>query len=265
MRKKYASDIAPEKFAEILPLLQSVRRRTKPTTVDLHEVFCAVLYLLRTGCQWRFLPSDFPKWRTVHSYFAKWSEPDQDGISVLERALKKNQVGEAREKPGRNASTTLLIVDAQSVQNTDTAALKGYDAGKKISGIKRHIAVDTQGFPHAVAVTTAQLTDRKGALQALKRCKAGLGKVQSVLCDSGYTGEPFVLGVREALSQEVTVQIAKRSELHKFAVIPQRWVVERSFAWLEKNRRLWKNCERLLNTSLQFVHLAFLALLLRRS
>ena len=90
MRKRYASDIIREKFEEIRPLLQGVRRRTKPTTVDLYEVFCAVLYLLRTGCQWRFLPSEFPKWRTVHSYFAKWSEPDQDGISVLERALKKS-------------------------------------------------------------------------------------------------------------------------------------------------------------------------------
>jgi Putative transposase of IS4/5 family (DUF4096) len=90
MRNKYASDVSREKFEEIRPLLQSVRRRTKPTTVDLYEVFCAVLYLLRTGCQWRGLPSDFPKWRTVHSYFAKWSEPDQDGISVLERALKKS-------------------------------------------------------------------------------------------------------------------------------------------------------------------------------
>ena len=90
MRKKYASDISREKFVEIETVLRSVRRRTKPTTVDLYEVFCAVLYLLRTGCQWRFLPSDFPKWRTVHSYFAKWSELDQDGISVLERALKKS-------------------------------------------------------------------------------------------------------------------------------------------------------------------------------
>ena len=90
MRNRYASDVSQEKFEEIRPLLQSVRRRTKPTTVDQYEVFCAVLYLLRTGCQWRFLPSDFPKWRTVHSYFVKWSEPDQDGISVLERALKKS-------------------------------------------------------------------------------------------------------------------------------------------------------------------------------
>ena len=174
-------------------------------------------------------------------------------------------MGAARLKLGRSAQPTLLIVDAQSVKNTDTAALKGYDAGKKVSGIKRHIAVDTQGLPHAVQVTTAEVTDRKGALQAIGRCKAGLGRVQSVLTDSGYTGEPFAQGVREALGEHVTVQVATRSELHKFAVIPKRWVVERSFAWLDKNRRLWKNCERHLNTSLQFIHLAFLGLLLRRS
>jgi len=95
--------------------------------------------------------------------------------------------------------------------------------------------------------------------------QANLGKVQSVLADSGYVGQPFAQAVKETLGEEVTVQIAKRSELHKFAVIPKRWVVERSFSWLDKNRRLWKNCERKLDTSLQFIHLAFLALLLRRS
>jgi transposase len=158
-----------------------------------------------------------------------------------------------------------LIVDAQSVKNTDTATHKGYDAGKKVSGIKRHIAVDTQGLPHAVAITTAEVTDRKGALQALTRCKSSLGQVQSLLADGGYVGKPFAQGVRDILGEHVTVQIAKRSELHTFKVMPQRWIVERSFAWLEKNRRLWKNCERMLNSSLQFVHLAFLALLLRRS
>lgn len=142
---------------------------------------------------------------------------------------------------------------------------KGYDAGKKVSGIKRHIAVDTNGLPHAIAITTAEVTDRKGGLQALERCKGHLQGVKSLLVDGGYTGEPFAEGVRQILGQEVTVQVAKRDELHTFKVMPQRWVVERSFAWLEKNRRLWKNCERKLNTSLQFVHLAFLALLLRRS
>lgn len=156
-------------------------------------------------------------------------------------------------------------MDAQSVKNTDTAGQKGYDAGKKVSGIKRHIAVDTQGLPHAVAVSTAEVTDRKGALLALKRGKPNLHEVQSLLCDSGYADKPFAQGVCDTLGQYVTVQIAKRSELHTFKVMPKRWIVERSFAWLEKNRRLWKNCERWLNTSLQFVNLAFLAILLRRS
>lgn len=155
-------------------------------------------------------------------------------------------------------------MDAQSVKNTDTAGSKGYDAGKKVSGIKRHIGVDTQGLPHAIAVTTAEATDRKGALQAMRKHKTGLSRIQSVLCDSGYVGKPFAQGVQEILGESVTVQIAKRSELHKFAVIPKRWVVERSFAWLEKNRRLWKNCERKLNSSLKFIYLAFLGVLLRR-
>ena len=89
-RENYASDLSREKFEEIVPLLLSVRKRTKPTTVDLYEVFCAVLYLLRTGCQWRFLPSEFPPWQTVYAYFAKWSQPDQHGVSVLEQVLKKS-------------------------------------------------------------------------------------------------------------------------------------------------------------------------------
>lgn len=156
-------------------------------------------------------------------------------------------------------------MDAQSVKNADTAEQKGYDAGKKVSGIKRHIAVDNQGLPHAITVTTAEVTDRKGALQAFGCCKANLGCVQSVLADSGYVGQLFAQGVKAVLGEHVTVQIAKRSELHTFKVMPKRWIVERSFAWLEKNRRLWKNCERKLNTSLQFIHLAFLVLLLRRS
>lgn len=116
------------------------------------------------------------------------------------------------------------------MRNTDTAALKSYDAGKKVSGIMRHVTEDTQGQPHVVAVTTAEVADRQGALQALCRCKSGLGRVQSLLADNGYMGQPFAQGVREILGEHVTVQIAKRSELHIFKVIPKRWEVERSFA-----------------------------------
>lgn len=172
-------------------------------------------------------------------------------------------VGVVRIRQGRNAKASFLIVDAQSVKNTDSAEEKGYDAGKKVSGIKRHIAVDTQGLPHAIAVTTAEVTDRLGALKAMDRCAVNLQRVESVLVDGGYTGEPFAQAVKERLN--ATVQVIKRNELHTFKVLPQRWVVERSFGWLEKCRRLWKNCERKLNTSLQFIHLAFLALLLKRS
>jgi transposase len=151
----------------------------------------------------------------------------------------------------------------QSVKNADTADQKGYDAGKKVSGIKRHIAVDTRGFPHATAVTTADVTDRNGALWAIDRCKPNPALVESVLVDGGYTGEPFADGVMERI--EATVEVVKRNELHTFAVLAKRWVVERSFGWLDKCRRLWKNCERKLHTSLQMIHLAFLGILLRRS
>ena len=211
-------------------MLESVRKRTKPTSVDLYEVFNALLYLLKSGCQWRMLPEGFPKWCTVYSYFAKWSEPDPRGLSALERALKKS-VGEVRERLGRNATTSFIIVDAQSVKNTDSAEKKGYDAGKKVSGIKRHIAVDTQGLPHAAAVTTADVTDRNGALAAIDPCKPNLERVESLLVDGGYTGQLFADSVMDRL--KATVQVVKRNELHAFVVLPKRWIVERSFAWLE--------------------------------
>lgn len=171
-------------------------------------------------------------------------------------------VAELRILDGRDAKTSFAIIDAQSVKNTDTAENKGYDAGKKIAGIKRHIAVDTNGLPHAISVTTADVTDRNGALTMFTSHKENLSNVLNILADGGYTGENFANSVKTLLG--CTVKIAKRNELHTFAVMPKRWVVERSFGWLEKCRRLWKNCERKINTSLQMVVLAFAVLLLKR-
>lgn len=148
------------------------------------------------------------------------------------------------------------------MKNTDTAREKGYDAGKKVSGIKRHIAVDTQGLPHAIHITTANVTDRAGAIEMMSKWQDNLVGVTNVMADASYTGELFANSIREVIG--ATVEVVKRSELHTFAVIPVRWVVERSFSWLEKCHRLWKNCERKLTTSLQMVVLAFVALLLRR-
>jgi transposase len=138
-----------------------------------------------------------------------------------------------------------------------------FDGGELVSGIKRHMDVDTNGLPHMIHVTTANVMDGARALEGFALYKSNLVNVVNVLVDGGYTGEPFANSVKDLLG--ATVEVAKRSETHKFGVIPKRWIVERSFAWLEKCRRLWKNCERKLNSSLQMVALAFLALLLKRS
>lgn len=148
------------------------------------------------------------------------------------------------------------------MKNTDTATEKGYDAGKKVSGIKRHLDVDTLGLPHAIHVTTANVTDRAGALAMTEQYQDSLASVIKFLVDGGYSGSKFATAIQDLLGAEVAV--AKRNELHTFAVIPQRWIVERSWAWLEKCRRLWKNCERKLSTSKQMIVLAFLALTMRR-
>jgi len=158
--------------------------------------------------------------------------------------------------------TSFCILDAQSVKNTDTAEKRGYDAGKKVSGIKRHLAVDTQGLPHAIHITTANIGDREGAEMMIRNEKENLSEVKKFLVDGGYAGKFFAEKIKNSFN--ATVEVAKRSELHKFVVMPKRWVVERSFGWLEKYRRLWKNCERKINTSLQMVVLGFLGLLLKR-
>jgi len=147
-----------------------------------------------------------------------------------------------REQEGRKKQTSFCIVDAQSVKNTWIASEKGYDAGKKVSGIKRHIAVDTNGLIHAIEVTTANITDREGAIQMCEKHKKSLDKVTNILCDGGYTGPSFAQSIKETI--HCSVEIIKRSELH--------------------NRRLWKNCERTLENSRQSCLLAGVAILLKR-
>jgi transposase len=261
MRKKYPSDITRKRFQRIRPLLEKARKKTRPRTLALYDVFCGVLYVLKSGCQWRMLPSDFPKWRSVYSYFEIWSREKEGEKSILDQALKKI-VGKVRTDNGRKEKTSFCIVDAQSVKNADTAEEKGYDGGKRVSGIKRHLGTDTQGLPHGIEVTTADVTDRDGAIIMVEREKENLSDVEKMLTDGSYTGEDFATRLKDIIGAEV--EVVKRNELDTFVVLPKRWVVERSFAWLEKCRRLWKNCERKLATSRSMVVLAFLALLLKR-
>ena len=162
----------------------------------------------------------------------------------------------------KKADPTFLIIDAQSVKNASPAQQKGYDAGKKVSGIKRHIGVDTLGLPHAVHITTANVSDKAGAKEMMQQSHQDLRNILKVLVDGGYNGQPFADFIKELLDAEV--EVAKRSELHTFAVIPKRWIVERTFAWLERCRRLWKNCERSLKSYTAMMQLACISLCLRR-
>ncbi|WP_281748896.1 IS5 family transposase [Spiroplasma ixodetis] len=261
MHKNYPSHVTKEQFENIKSTLENSKKKTKPRNLDLYEVFCAVLYVLKSGCQWRMLPKNFSKWQTVYYYFQIWSKNNDKEPSVLQLILKK-LVKKIRIKNHRKKKTSFCIIDSQSVKNTDTTENKGYDAGKKISGIKRHIAVDTQGLPHAIYITTAEKTDRNSAIIMIKSEKENLSTVQKIIVDAGYTGEKFASAIKTIIN--ANVEVVKRNELHSFVVLPKRWVVERSFAWLEKCRRLWKNCERKLNTSLQMVVLSFISILLKR-
>ena len=139
---------------------------------------------------------------------------------------------------------------------------KGYDAGKKVSGIKIHIATDIMGIPHGIHITTANVTDREGALQLISNNKISLEEVKKALVDGGYSGHKFAEAVFNLIGSEV--EVSKRKNSHKFELEYLRWIVERSFAWIDKNRRLWKNCERYLNTYKQMINLVFIALILRR-
>ena len=170
-----------------------------------------------------------------------------------------------REVDNRKAQTTMLIIDSKSIQNADTAKVKGYDAGKKKAGIKLHIGVDVLGLPHTIMLTAANVTDRDGAVKMISYyCEAteNLDLLKKVLADGGYTGEKFAEAIKSVSGAEV--EVVKRNELHSFVVLPKRWIVERSFGWLDKCRRLWKNCERLLHNSCQMISLAFIRLLLAR-
>ena len=236
-------------------LVQFWKQQIKPREIGLYDVFCAILYVVKSGCQWRTIPSDFPNWELVYYYYRAWSDkrsPDQP--SILEEILKK-KVGEARERDGREPKTSMGIIDSQSVKNSESAREKGYDGGKKVSGIKRHIVVDTNGLPHALGVSKANAGGREGAIQLFEKNKENLSKVKKILADGGYGGEPFRQETNRILKAEAG--IAKRSGLHTFVVIPKRWVVERSFSWIDKCRRLWRNCEAAMDSSLHMIFFMF--------
>lgn len=215
-----------------------------------------MLYLLKTGCQWRMLPGDFPDWRIVYYYFSSWKK--NGVIEVLQEAL----VEKTRRKSGRKGQPTAGIIDAQSVKSTLVSSeSKGFDAGKKVKGIKRHIIVDTLGLVLAVVVQGASLQDRDGALEVINKMAESWRDITRIFADGGYRGKLIGL-VRTNF--KIEMEIIKRNELHTFKILPKRWIVERTFSWIDTNRRNSKNYERLNDTSVAMVHLSSIRIMLNR-
>jgi putative transposase len=222
----------------------------------MRRVVNAILYVLKTGCQWRQLPHEFPAWSAVYYYFYRWS-----GNGIWER-LHHMLRSRLRERCGRHKHPTAGCLDSQSVKCSAVSGQRGFDAGKKVNGRKRHILVDTLGLLLTVVVTVASVQDRDGARLLLRRLPGSCKKLKKVWVDGGYSGR-LVDWVVEQFKFCLAV-VLRPKETRKFVLLPRRWVVERTFSWLNHSRRLSKSYERLMRTDETWVYIAMIRIMLRR-
>lgn len=251
--KTYPSNLTDSQWNTILGILKDKRKRKH----TLREIFDALFYLLKTGCQWRMLPLHFPPWKLIYFYFTKWKN---DGTIELIHELLRDKT---RKKSDRNESPSVGIIDSQSVKTTRIGGLnRGIDGGKKTKGRKRHIVVDTMELLLAVVVHAANEHDSKSAPMVIEELRGRFARLVKIIADGGYRGE-LIENTRKIYGWIVEV-VLRSDTTTKFEVLPKRWIVERTFAWFESYRRLSKDFEYQTETSQAMIQLAMIKLMLNR-
>ena len=256
-RQPYDTDLSDAEWDRIRPLMPAPCLRGRPIEVPRREIVNAILYVLRAGCAWRRLPHDLPRWSLVYWYFQVWRA---HGLWTRICAALRGQL---RRAEGRETSPRAGILDSQSVKTTETPGLRGYDAGQKVKGRKRHLVVDTLGLPLKVAVQAADVQDRDGARQVLDRLQDDFPRLRVVWADRGYQGPKLGAWVQEQGTWQLHI-VRRDPAARGFEVLPKRWIVERTFAWLGRHRRLSKDYERRLDSSETWIRIALSRCMLKR-
>lgn len=252
-RQPYPTDLSDVEWQYIEPHLPAPKPEGRPRVHSLREILNANFYIVRSGCTWRMLPHDLPPWKTVYHYFRLWRK---DGTwERINSALR----GEVRVAAGREPEPSAAVMDSQSVKTTEPPGVRGYDAGKKVNGRKRHLLVDTLGL---LLMDAASIQDRDGAKLLLEKAKGRFPRLRLIWADGGYTGK--LVDWAKTLCHWVLEIVRRSDDVKGFQVLPHRWVVERTFGWLGRYRRLSKDYEGLPESSEAMIYIAMIHLMVRR-